>query len=97
MNFFFRWVSNVTENLLPSQFVNENFENTKVMLISTLLMKANWEQRFDASTTKNDTFYTTNVSPVPIKMMKTTASVRIVKIANLNATALELPYTGEKV
>ncbi|XP_077557258.1 iris-like [Haemaphysalis longicornis] len=88
---------------LPSGCVGEH---TKLVLLCALGVKGRWRRRFDPAEVSEGVFYEIpegdggctkdQFFPRPVIMMHQTGSYRMADCADLEATALELPYKNKR-
>lgn len=70
---------------------NDLLESTKLVLLSSLYMKAKWKKPFNKHQTKTDSFFVSPDKTIEVEMMKDTENYRYYKSADKFA-AVEIPY-----
>lgn len=94
--FVFRWVSIKTNNVIESIVSPEDITpTTRLLLVSTIYFKAEWQVPFPPASRGN--FYLGENEYLEVPMLKNRLQVNIANIPQLDATAVELPYKGNKV
>lgn len=76
---------------------NDLGSTTKLVLVNAVYFKGDWATRFSEGATKKDKFYLENGEVVQVDMMHTKSSFRMAQVPELDATALELPYKGDRI
>ncbi|XP_077348211.1 leukocyte elastase inhibitor-like [Lithobates pipiens] len=79
---------NMSETLISNK--------TKIVVVNTAYLLANWTQSFPKYKTKNDEFTLSNNEKVPIQMMCTQGQFNIRTIDDEKLRILELPYGTKK-
>lgn len=78
-------------------FLADLDEQTRLVLVNAIYFKGLWKNKFDEKLTEKDKFYVTPSETVDVDMMKITAEFPYGVIEELDATALALPYKGDRL
>ncbi|KAG8236121.1 hypothetical protein J437_LFUL000484 [Ladona fulva] len=91
------WASDLTHGLITSVVSPETISgDTQLFIGNVVYFKGKWENSFDPEHSKPANFYVQNKSPIEATMMEQLNYFKYAAIDSLAATALELPYTGNK-
>lgn len=74
-------------------FLKDNFDAlTRVILMNVVYFKGTWKQKFDPNRLQSRSFYSPS-GPVNTTTMRTRGFFRVADFPEVDATALELPYS----
>lgn len=89
-----QWVEEVTKNkikdLLPKSSI---FSSTNLVLANAAYFKGKWENKFIARKTESKVFH--GITPAPVQMMKQKSKFVYGENEALDASFIQMPYTGE--
>ena len=92
------WVEEVTrekiKNLITKKMLSSD---TRMVLISALYIKADWETKFDHKRTSEEDFFVSPAITVKSQMMKKKGDFLWANLETLACTMVELPYTGGRI
>ncbi|XP_073844879.1 serine protease inhibitor 42Dd-like [Musca autumnalis] len=87
------WVENKTENAIHDIVTPLSCtSDTRLMLLSAIYFKGNWDKPFKAENTKEDDFYIDDSKSVKVQMMYKSGMMPHKEIEELDASAIRLPY-----
>ncbi|XP_011290162.1 serine protease inhibitor 42Dd [Musca domestica] len=87
------WVESKTDNTIhdivsPTSLTTD----TRLVLLSAIYFKGNWEKPFDLKYTEEEDFYIDDKNTVKVQMMFKSGMMSAKEISELDATAIRLPY-----
>jgi serpin B len=92
------WVEKETndkiKDLIKSGVLNHT---TRLVLVNAVYFKGDWAKKFKVESTKKGEFHLANGSPVETDMMSMKSLFRIAQVPEVDATALEIPYKGDRL
>lgn len=92
------WVERQTKNKIKNLIQPSSLNSlTKLVLVNAIYFKGNWLTRFEANSTKNETFYLSDNYFSNVEMMNTKAAFSYKEDENLDAKVLELPYSNKDI
>jgi serpin B len=87
------WVSNKTKGLIPA-IINQIPSDMIMYLVNAMYFKSTWAEKFDASQTRNGSFYLPDNSTVQAPFM--TGMIDFNYYADARAQVYEMPYSNQK-
>lgn len=88
------WVSQKTQQKISKLFDEPLPSFTKLVLLNAIYFKGTWLSKFDRSKTANAPFYTADGRSTSVDTMQGIVKAAYAYVRDLEATVLELPYTG---
>jgi serine protease inhibitor len=92
------WVEKKTndkiKDLIKSGVLNHA---TRLVLVNAVYFKGDWAKKFKVESTKKGEFHLANGSSVETDMMSMKSQFRIAQVPEVDATALEIPYKGDRL
>lgn len=89
-------VESLTNNKINNLFSPDNFDAlTRVILMNVVYFKGTWKQKFDPNRLQSRSFYSPS-GPVNTTTMRTRGFFRVADFPEVDATALELPYSDNR-
>lgn len=70
---------------------------SRLVLINAIYFKGDWATKFDAHNTRKGDFHLSDGSKVQTDLMYMAAEFRSAELPEIDATALELPYKGDRL
>lgn len=90
------WVSDKTEKRIPELLIKGDIHpETVLVLTNAIYFKGEWQQRFDASKTREADFEVTPGKRVRVPLMHVSGEFRYAEHSGLRA--VELPYRGDRL
>ncbi|XP_075168018.1 serine protease inhibitor 42Dd-like [Haematobia irritans] len=87
------WVESQTENAISDLVEPSDFSSdTRLMLLSAIYFKGNWDKPFNPKNTIEDDFYINEEKSMKVQMMTKNAMHEYATLDDLDATAVRLPY-----
>ena len=88
------WVEDKTEDRITDLLAPDNVSNcTRMVLVNTIYLDADWANPFEMNDTEEDTFTTLSGNDVTLPMMGQLSEFRHIETADFQA--VELPYQGD--
>ncbi len=85
------WVKERTQGRIDELLQQSDINNmTRIVVVSSIFMKAVWQQAFDPVLTASDSFFVSPTNTTSVPMMTTSAFFRVDQAKNY--TMLEMPY-----
>lgn len=93
------WVSETTRGLIPTIVTADVVQDQELVLVNTVYLKADWAVPFLAEFTTDEEFTLADGSTVTTPFMGDRIPVerRFVRLDDLGADAVELPYIGDEL
>ncbi len=92
------WVEKKThgriKDLIKDGMLNQA---TKLVLVNAVYFKGDWATKFHEGATKKDDFVLSDGKTVQVDMMSLKGSFRMAQVPEVDGTALEMPYKGERL
>ena len=86
-----------TKGKIKDLFSSDSFDaNTQLVLVNALYFKGKWNTQFDKKATEKGDFYVSSSKTVKADMMRQKARYSVLKLKGTKATALKLPYKGDR-
>lgn len=76
-------------------FVENINRDASVLLTNAMYFKSSWKYAFDPAATTVKCFTLSNGQCMHVNMMQRTADLRYKMLSEINAHAIEIPYTGD--
>jgi serine protease inhibitor len=89
------WVANKTNQLIPILLDEPLSDETIMLLINTIYMKAKWEQEFSANDTYDRVFYKEDGSNLKVPFLNSSKTRKY--FSDNNTEGILLPYNDEKL
>ncbi|XP_013109615.2 serine protease inhibitor 42Dd [Stomoxys calcitrans] len=87
------WVASKTDDAIEELVEPMDLSSdTRLMLLSAIYFKGDWEKPFDAKNTKEEEFFVDEDQSIKVQMMYRAGMIDYSKIEELDATAVRLPY-----
>ncbi|KAH8297230.1 hypothetical protein KR044_007637 [Drosophila immigrans] len=87
------WVEQRTNNLIKNLVSPSALgQDSRLVLINAIHFKGNWVHQFPEHMTHNEPFHLNDADTIEVPMMNLKKRFRYANLADLDATALELPY-----
>ncbi|XP_065165118.1 uncharacterized protein [Atheta coriaria] len=91
-----QWVASTTRGLIPTIVGPENINrDASVLLTNAMYFKSSWKYAFDPAATTVKCFTLSNGQCMHVNMMQRTADLRYKMLSEINAHAIEIPYTDD--
>ncbi|XP_076318283.1 intracellular coagulation inhibitor 1-like isoform X2 [Tachypleus tridentatus] len=91
------WVDKKTQHKIAKLFEEPLSSDTVLVLLNAIYFKGTWLYKFKSSDTSSGTFYNKGENEKNILFMKLTEKFKFVKVADLQAKMIELPYKGKDI
>ncbi|XP_048258256.1 leukocyte elastase inhibitor-like isoform X7 [Haliotis rufescens] len=92
------WVAKQTHNKIQGVISPLSLtEDTSMILVNAIYFKGKWTNVFDKVSTRKASFTVSSSKKVSVDMMNTIDTFGYSEIKDLDCTALELPYVGDKL
>jgi len=94
-----KWVAEKTNNKITQIVSAEDVSRlTRLVLVNAIYFKGDWLTKFDINDTRDHDFHISPTESVKVKMMHMKSIKLFYGVSSeLNAEAIELPYTGENL
>lgn len=91
-----QWVNEKTNGKIP-KFLDQLSKDTKMILLNAIYFKGTWNTAFNASDTKDESFYNGGVEPKSVPMMKLNDRFLYTSDEEKGFQALDLLYKGKDI
>lgn len=90
-----KWIEKTTNGKFKEIVSNEVNEDTKLILLNAVSLKADWNRGFDKTKTKVEEFFVTEKKKIQVKTMH--ADANFLYAENDDVKALSIPYKGNEL
>ena len=70
---------------------------TRLVLVNAVYFKGDWAKKFKVESTRKAEFHLANGSSIETDMMSMKSSFKVARVPEVDATALEIPYKGDRL
>lgn len=92
------WVEDKTNNKIKDLIAADSLDSdTRMVLVNAIYFKGFWTYQFDPKDTFKAPFYLNDQDSVNVDFMKVKKHFKYGSLANLDATAIELPYKDSDI
>jgi len=91
-------VSQTTNGLIDKLLTDESVDpSTRLILVNAIHFKGDWKNKFNPNSTVKSDFQLSNGTKIQTEMMNLKDNFEVAEIPQLAATALRMPYSGDRL